>query len=137
MTDFEEELRSTLADAMHKREADDAASRKARLKADDERTRHREQVQAAAGPAFEAAKRVLSEQGIRAEDEGIAQTLTLTLLNVEGRPTFSVKIIGSEARISSTGRSERRFPADELTREEVQKDLAPWLTEVVARGHSA
>jgi len=137
MSDFEDELRSTLADAARKRQADDAASRKARLKADDERTRHGEQVRAAAGPAFEAAKRVLSEQDIRAEDEAAAQTLTLTLLNVQGRPTFSVKIVGSEARISSSGGGERRFPADELTQETVQKHLAPWLTEVVARGHSA
>jgi hypothetical protein len=137
MTDFEDELRSTLEKAARKRQADNDASKKARLRADDERMRHGEQVRAAAGPAFEAAKRVLSEQGIRAEDEAAAQSLTLTLLNVQGRPTFSVKIIASEARISSSGNGERRFPADELTQEAVQKHLAPWLTEVVAGGHSA
>lgn len=137
MTDFEDELRSTLENAARKRKADDDASKKARLKADDERTRRGEQVRAAAGPAFEAAKRVLSEQGIRAESEAAAQSLTLSLLNVQGRPTFSVKIIASEARISSSGGGERRFPADELTQDVVQKHLSPWLTDVVARGHSA
>jgi hypothetical protein len=137
MSDFEDELRSTLAEAAHKREANEAASRQARLDADDERTRQREQVRSVAGPAFEAATRVLSEQGIRVEDEQTGQSMALTLVNVQGRPTFTVKIIGTEARISSSGGGERKLPAHELTQEAVQTLLAPWLTEVVANGHSA